>query len=180
MSENSRNSTVGTPLRFPCKQEEYTHTVGKVLPTILEEVFTELGFRVKVNHQQTNGVDLEVFLEDNLVLVAEVVNWWISSRLTDKRKNGYIRNLSEYSCSKVFIHTVPLSNLDGFAEHGIHLLRIGYQVLPQNYYSYFQQLNKVECREVDSEPVRRDITSKIREFVDNNLFAHKYFRLLIS
>ena len=93
MSENIGNDAQAELRRFPCKQMVYTKYVGKLLPNILEEVFNELGFRVKVNHQQANGVDLEVFLENNLILVAEVLNWSIGSRLTNKRKNNYISSI---------------------------------------------------------------------------------------
>ena len=120
MSENTKNETQEERPRFPCKQEEYTKTVGKLLPTILGEIFTELGFQAKVNPQQANGVDLEVFLGDHLVLVAEILNWSIASRLTDKRKDNIIRNLNEFNCNKVLIYTVPLSNLNGLGENEIH------------------------------------------------------------
>jgi len=170
---NSTKAHFTLPVRWTI---EYTKEVGKALPKILGEVLTELGFRVEVNHQQANGVDLEIFLGDNLVLVAEVVNWSIRSRLTDKRKNCYIRNLSKHNCSKVFIYTVPLSNLNGFTENGIHLLELGYQILPENYYNYFLELGQVTRRKIDSDSVRRDIRSKILGYVVSNL-SHKYFKI---
>lgn len=180
MSENRRANAQRRHGRFPCEQLKYTKTVGKLLPTILEEIFTELGFRVKVNPQQANGVDLEVFLEDNLVLVAEVLNWSIASRLTNKRKGNIIKNLNEFNCNKVLIHTVPLSNLDGLKENGIHTLEIGYQVLPETYYSFFLTKGQVVKRKIDSELTRRNIRAKILVYVNNHLFAHKYLKLIMA
>ena len=180
MSENIRNDAQVEHLRFPCEQNEYTKTVGKLLPTILEKIFTELGFKVKVNPQQANGVDLEVFLGNNLILVAEVLNWSIASRLTDKRKSSYIRNLNEFDCNKMLIYTVPLSNLDGFKTNGIYLLEIGYQILPETYYNFFQAKGQVERRRIDSESARKNIRAKILDYLNNNLFAHKYLKLIVT
>lgn len=180
MSENIRNEAQEELPRFPCKQEEYTKTVGKLLPTILGEVLTELGFRVKVNPQQTNGVDLEVLLGDNLIIVAEVLNWSIASRLTHKRRGNIIRNLNEYNCNKLLIHTVPLSNLNGLRENGIHLLEIGYQILPETYYNFFQAKDQVEKRTIDSDSTRRNIRAKILKYIDNSLFAHRYLQFLVA
>ena len=165
MNENSRSNAQREQYRFPCEESEYKKIVGRLLPDILEEILTELGFEVTVNHQQANGVDLEIFQENNLILVAEVVNWSIGSRLTHKRKNSYIKNLSEYDCNKVFIYTVPLSNLDGFKENGIDLLGIGYQILPQTFYNFFSSKGQVERRRVDSRDLRKDIKDKILSYL---------------
>lgn len=180
MSENIRNDAQKEHRRFPCKQLKYTKNVGKFLPTILEAIFTELGFRVKVNPQQANGVDLELFLGDNLVLVAEVLNWSIASRLTNKRKGNIIRNLNEFNCNKVLIHTVPLSNLNGLKENGIHILEIGNQVLPETYYNFFLTKRQVERRNIDSDSTRRNIRAKILDYLNNHLLAHKYLKLIMT
>jgi hypothetical protein len=109
-----------------------------------------------------------------LVLVAEVVNWSIGSRLTNKRKNNYIRNLTRYSCNRLFIYTTPLSNLSGFKENGIDLLEIGYQILPESYYNYFIELDRIERRKILSDVVMRDIGSKICEYVYGRIFGYDY------
>ena len=180
MSENVRFLSGRNRCRFPCEQGEYTKTVGWLLPTILGEIFSELGFKAKVNDQQTNGVDLEVFFGDNLILVAEILNWSIKSRLTDKRKGCIIRNLNEFNCSKLLIHTVPLSNLHGVRENGIDILEIGYQILPETYYDFFLARGQVIRRKIECDSTRREIKSKILDYVNNNLFAHKYLKFLIT
>lgn len=180
MSENIRCDAQREHRRFPCEQLEYTKTVGNLLPKILGETFTELGFGVKVNHQQANGVDMEVFLGHNRILVAEVLNWSIASRLTYKRKNCIIRNLNEFNCNKMLIHTVSLSNLEGLEESGIYLLEIGYQILPKTYYNFFLTKNQVEKRSVDSKSARRNIKAKILHYVNNYLFGHKFLNFLLS
>lgn len=180
MSENIRCDTKIKYHRFPCEQLEYTKTVGKLLPQILGEIFTELGFKVKVNHQQANGVDIEVFLGHNRILVAEVLNWSIASRLTDKRKNSIIENLNEFNCNKMLIYTVPLSNLEGLEESGIYLLEIGYQILPEAYYKFFLTKHQVEKRQVDSDSARRNIRTKILYYVNNYLFGHKLLTFILS
>lgn len=178
MSENVRYVYRRNHLRFPCEQNIYTKTVGWLLPTILGEIFTELGFKAKVNEQQTNGVDLEVFLGDNLILVAEILNWSIRSRLTDKRKGWIIGNLNKFHCKRLLIHTVPLSNLDGVRESGIDILAIGYQILPETYYDFFLARGQVIRRKIECYSTRRDIRSKILDYVNNRLFAHRYLKFL--
>jgi len=179
MSENIRNDAQVEHLRFPCEQMEYIKTVGSLLLNILREIFTELGLEVNINHQQANGVDLEISLGNNLVLVAEVLNWSIGSRLTDKRKGNIIGNLNEFNCNKVLIYTVPLSNLDGLKENEIYLLEIGYQILPEAYYNFFQTKGQVIRRRVDSELTRKNIRAKIIDYLNNHLFAHKYLKLIM-
>jgi len=171
MNENGRSNAQREQYRFPCEESEYKKIVGRLLPNILGKTFTELGFEVTVNHQQANGVDLEIYQEDYLVLVAEVVNWSIGSRLTHKRKNSYIKNLSEYDCNRVFIYTVPLSNLDGFKENGIGLLEIGYQILPEAFYNFFLAKEQVERRKIDSRDIRQDIKEKMRSYLERYILC---------
>lgn len=170
MSENSRGDA-GREQRFPCEQLEYTRTVGWLLPIILESILTELGFRVIINPQQANGVDLEVYYGADLIFVAEVLNWSTASRLTDKRRDCIISNLNEYNCEKLLIHTVPLSNLDGFEENGISLLQIGYQVLPRLYYGFFLTRGQVERRRMDSVAIKNDIERKIISYLERTEFC---------
>jgi len=180
MSENTRSDAQREAFRFPCEQREYVKTVGELLVIILSEILIELGFEVIVPPQNATGVDLRIFVGNRLIAVAEVLNWSIGSRLTDIRKNNIIRNLNDYNCNKLFIHTVPLSNLDGFTESEIYLLQIGFQVLPEPYYNFFLTKRQVERRTVDSNSTRSNIRAKILDYINNYLYAHKYFKFLIA
>jgi len=166
--------------RFPCEQREYMKTVGWLLPNILGELFAELGFKAKVNLQQTNGVDLEVFFGNNLILVAEILNWSISSRLYNRRRGCIIRNLNEFDCKRLLIHTVPLSNLNGVRESGIDILEIGYQILPRTFYDFYLARNQIIRRKIDCDSTRIEIKSKILDYINNHLFAHKYLKFLLA
>ena len=146
---------------FPCKERLYDKRAGAFLVTILRERFSELGFGVSVNPLEENGVDLKVFREGKLVLVAEVLNWNISSILTEKRERKITENLNEYNCLRVLIHTVPLPQLNEFSENGILLLPIGYQVLPRHYFSFFKRRGQIERRKPYSKKVIKDITRLI-------------------
>jgi len=110
---------------LPCERLKYTKKVGELLPKILGKIFAELGFDAGVNSQQENGVDLEIYKDNNLVLVVEVLNWSIWSRLNTKRKNKITENLSKFRCNKWLIYTVPLSGISTLIENGIELVRIG-------------------------------------------------------
>ena len=166
--------------RFPCEELKYAKTVGELLLSILKELFEELGFRAETFPLERNGADMQVYLGDNLVLVAEVLNWSIGSRLTDRRKENIIRNLDQHSCNKLLIHTIPLSNTNGVEEGGIDLLKIGFQILPVTYYIFFFAKKQVMKRWIDCDATRKRIRSKILDYVNNHLFAHRYFRTLIE
>ena len=72
--------------RYPIKRTSYTQSVGKLLPHGIGQIFQELGFKTWINSGQTNGVDLKVYdNQDNLLLVAEILNWSIGSLLSEKR-----------------------------------------------------------------------------------------------
>ena len=159
MSENSE--------RYPDRQQEYCQTVGKLLPRIIAQILTDLGFRVWVNDDQTNGVDLQVFDEDNLIFVAEIINWSPFSRMSEKRKNWITSNLSKSDCRKVFLYTVFENEdiLDDFGSLEIFLLRIGYQVLPEEYYLHYAEKKQLIDRRIDCEETRKDIRSKMMNFL---------------
>jgi hypothetical protein len=160
MSENSA--------RYPDEQKEYCQSVGRLLPNIVGLALRDLGFKVWVNPDQSNGVDLKLFdKEDSLVLVAEIINWSSFSEMSKNRKTCIITNLSEYDCRRVFIYTALKNEgiLDDFYTYGIFLLRIGYQVLTKPYYEHYAKKNQVIHREIDSEEIRKDIRSKIANFL---------------
>ncbi len=153
---------------------EYSRIVGGLLLTILQEIFTELGFNVRNRPQQANGVDLEIFRENHRLIVIEVLNWSNRSRLTDKRKNNIIENLNEFVCDKMLIHSVPLRNLDGIEENGICALEIGYQVLPEEFYDFFLARRQVERRRADSELVRGEIGEMIADYINDHLVVQVF------
>jgi len=180
MSENVSVENQRELCRVPWRKDEYARDVGRLLPTILEGIFIELGFDAYANPIQTNGVDLDVYFRSNLILVAEILNWSISSRLYNKRKLGIIRNLNEFNCKRLFIHTVPLPNLNVVRDAGIDILEVGYQVLPEEYYNVQLARGQVIRRKIDCDSTRSQIKSKILDYVNNHLFAHKYLKFLMT
>lgn len=164
--------------KFPCGY--YPKCIGRLLPGVLGIVLRELGFEVEVRHQQSNGVDIKLYLNGDLVLVIEVLNWSISSRLNHKRRRCIIRNLNEYNCNKLFVYTAPLSDLDGFEENGICTIEIGYQILREPCYNFYLEKDQVIRRRIYSESVKSEIKSKILEYLDNEFFAIKNLRFLFT
>lgn len=158
----------GNSARYPDKQHKYCQSVGRLLPSIIGLTLRDLGFRVWVNPDQSNGVDLKVCdKEDNLVLVAEIINWSSYSEMSNNRKSFIVSNLSEYSCRRVLIYTTLKNEevLDDLSSHEIFLLKIGYQLLPKTYYHFYAKKGQVSHREIDSEETRQDIRSKIVDFL---------------
>ncbi len=129
---------------YPCERQRYNKIVGKLLPRRLAVIFSSLGFEVTVNPVEGNGVDLWICRNNELVLVAEVLNWSVRSRLSNKRKRKILDNLSRYECNRLLVHSVPNSNVDKeFAERGVDTLCIGFQLLPWTFYKFFEERGQV-------------------------------------
>ena len=157
--------------RYPVKRKAYTHSVGKLLPHRISQILQELGFKTWINRGQTNGVDLKVYDNgNNLLLVAEILNWSIGSLLSEKRKNCIIENLLCHNCEKVLIYTnfENKDALENFSEHGISLLKIEYQLLPKYFYNFFKAKDKIVSRRIDSRETKEDIKSKIIEYLQSS------------
>jgi hypothetical protein len=86
--------------------EEYRRKTGRLLAHRIGQQFTKLGYQSWINKGQSNGVDLKVWdSEDNLIIVAEILNWGLTTKLTYKRKRECADNLSKYKCNKLLIYT---------------------------------------------------------------------------
>lgn len=157
--------------RYPIKRTRYTQSVGKLLPHRISQILQELGFKTWINHGQTNGVDIKVYdSEDNLILVAEVLNWSIGSLVSENRKGSMINNLLSHDCKKVLICT-PFSNenkLEDFPDYGISFIKIDYQLLPKYFYNFYASKNQTESRKIDSRETKKDIKSKIIQYLQSS------------
>jgi hypothetical protein len=155
--------------RYPVKRTVYLQSVGKLLPHRISQIFKELGFETWINPKQGNDIDLKVLLGQKPIIVAEILNWSIGSKLSQKRKNCIIKNLSKYHCEKLLIYTIlDKDSLEDFTNNGISLIEIGYQILPKTFYQFFSEINRTEFRKADSKETYTSIKRKIIEY----LFTH--------
>jgi hypothetical protein len=157
--------------RYPIERSRYFQSVGKLLPHRIGQIFRELGFGSWIAKGQSNDVDLKVFDDkDNLILVAEILNWSSHSRMSEIRRNWIISNLSRYNCHRLLIYTVFENEkiLGFFDDYGISLLKIGFQLLPKSFYYFFARKNQVENRKRDSRVSKQDIKSKIIEYLQSS------------
>jgi hypothetical protein len=158
--------------RYPVdSKRKYLQSLGKLLPHRIGQIFQELGFRSWIAKGQSNDVDLKVFDDkDNLILVAEILNWSSHSRMSEIRRNWIINNLSRYNCHRLLIYTVFENEkiLDDFDDYGFSLLKIGFQLLPKSFYNFFVRKNQVENRKRDSRVSKQDIKSKIIEYLQSS------------
>jgi hypothetical protein len=163
--------------RYPIQRSRYFQSVGRLLEHRLGQIFQELGYQTWICPGQSNGVDIIVFNENDLILVAEVLNFSICTYLSNKRKKSIISNLSEYSDRRLLIYSCLANEniLDDLGLYGISPLKIGYQLQPKWFYDCFAIRNRVVLREVDSRETRQDIKSKIVRFLqslnDRDLFV---------
>ena len=157
--------------RYPIERSRYFQSVGKLLPHRIGQIFRELGFDFWIAKRQSNDVDLKVFDDkDNLILVAEILNWSSHSRMSEIRRNWIISNLSRYNCHRLLIYTIFENEkiLDDFDHSRISLLKIGFQLLPKSFYNFFARKNQVENRKGDSPISKQDIKSKIIEYLQSS------------
>lgn len=152
--------------RFPVDKHIYFQTTGKLLPRRIGQILRELGFTVWINPNQGNDVDLKAWYDNELILVAEILNWSIKSRLSKKRRKKMISNLRQSPCNKVLIYTnLDRKHLPRFFFNGICCIKIGYQVLPKSYYEFFQNRGQITNRRMDSKIVKQDIERKIKRYL---------------
>ncbi len=160
--------------RFPVDKQVYLQSVGRLLPHRICQIMKELGFNesagymVWINPKQGNGVDLKVWCKDSLIIVGEILNWSIGSKLSDKRFRSIVGNLSKYECVKVLIYTVlDEEKVEKFKRYGIHTLEIGFQLLPKSFYNFFKDKGEVKKRKIDSKHSKETIKRKIEEFIQS-------------
>lgn len=158
--------------KYPVRRQVYMQTTGKLLPRRLSQILKELGFKIWINPKQGNNVDLKVWINDELILVGEILNWSIGSLLSERRLEKMISNLNEYECRKVVIYTVlDQKSLSNFIESAIDVLEIGFQLLPKFYYDFFRVKNQIEKRKIDSNSTKEEIRNKIMNYLKRRIIC---------
>jgi len=153
--------------KYPVKEDKYRKSVGRLLPHRICQILKELGYETWMNPNQGNGVDIKVWHNGRLVLVAEVLNWSVGSYLSEKRSRNIKNNLNQYNCPKVLIHTT-LSNheVQKFADTDIIVFKIGYQLLPKYFYNFFRERNQIQQRKCDSRESRLNLKMQIQALME--------------
>jgi uncharacterized protein YqjF (DUF2071 family) len=157
--------------RYPVKMPRYCQSVGRLLPHRAGQIFKELGFRTWVRPDQSNGIDLSVYdNEDHLIVAVEVLNWSSHSEMSIKRKNSIIDNLSKFNCRRLLLYTTLKNEriLGDSSIYGISLLKLDYQLQPLSFYNFFAKKNQVEYRRADSREAIEYIRSKITHFLQSS------------
>jgi len=149
--------------KYPIEKTRYLQSVGKLLPHRICQILNEMGYKTWMNPRQNNGVDIEVWHNNTLILVIEVLNWSIGSMLSKRRASNIISNLNQYTCAKAVIHTVLGKNdIQKFEDEGIITLKIGYQLLPKYFYRFFSRKGQTRKRKIDSRETKEDMREKIQ------------------
>jgi hypothetical protein len=145
------------------EDERYRRALGKLLPHRIGQILEKMGFKVKLSFGQSNGVDIKVWLNRKLVLVIETKNYNLRTKITDELIENTITNLEEHPCCKKYFIYTQMANeevLDRLNQQGIHILKIGYQLLPKWFYYSIEP--KYRCyRKIDSSDTSREIGRKI-------------------
>jgi len=171
--------------RFPCKKIEYCNEVGELGETYYRTVFRDLGFNVDEKDVNSNGADLVVSYSDScgtsrVLLVAEILNWWLLSYLTKKRARSIVSNLSKYRGIPKLLF-LPFMMMTKEIEHylishHINIVPIGFQILPKSFHDFFRKKNEIHARKRDSKYalsfLKNKILRTIRRIKEIKLIAH--------
>ena len=158
--------------KYPVESTIYMQTTGKLLPRRIYQILRELGLRVWINPKQGNDIDLKVWYDNSLLIAGEILNWSVKSLLSHKRQYKIVSNLEEYDCRRLVVYTtLDERSISIFAEEGIDVLRIGYQILPRHYYNFFLQKNQVENRRIDSAETKQEIRELLLNYLEKH-FQH--------
>jgi hypothetical protein len=152
--------------RYPVGQSTYLQNVGRLLPQRIASILRELGFTVWINEGQSNGVDLKIFDDNNnLLVVAEILNWSPYSELSNKRKESIISNLLHHSCRRLLVYTTMKNEsiLEDLSSNNVSVLKIGFQILPQEYYDFFCRKNQITLRRAASAEATEHIRSLLTQ-----------------
>jgi hypothetical protein len=156
--------------RYPVPMKEYTQKTGRLLAHRLGQISQQLGYTSWICKGQKNGVDLKLFDQDNnLILVAEILNWSCYTELSSERKNWIIKTLSQHSCNRLLIYTTMENEnmLNGLSVYAISTLKLGYQILPKYFYSHYERKGQVERRRIDSWETSLNIKLKLKEYLQS-------------
>lgn len=153
--------------RYPVEKRIYKETTGRLLQVILRRLFNELGFYATINSVYANDVDIKVFKNGRYHIVGEILNWSTYSYMNNVRKQTILDNLMGYYCDRVLIYTCMGCEdlINDLSDNDIALVKIGYQVLPREYFDFFAMKNQIEHRRSDSRETRQTVRSKIVEYL---------------
>lgn len=160
MSENYARLSA---FAYDPKDESHRRKLGKLLTRRIAQIIKSLGFKTKYAVGQSNGVDVKVWHNDVLVMVAEVKNFNIKSKLDYGTKERIINNLNEYPNSKKFLIYTQMGNeeiLTDLETKGISTLKIGYQLMPRVFYNSLPKMFRT-YREIDSKYTTSDLKYKL-------------------
>lgn len=147
-------------------------TVGRLLPRRISQILREIdsNLTVWINPEQGNDIDMRVWDNDELVFVAEILNWSIGSRMSEKRLTKMISNLNKFNCRELLVYTtLEQESLSKFIQNGIDVIEIGYQLLPEYYYDFFSSKKQVIKRKIDSAVTKKDIKQKIISYLERSI-----------
>jgi hypothetical protein len=156
--------------RYPVKMHIYIQRTGRLLVHRISQILTAQGFKTWINPKQRNGIDLKVWKDGKLILVAEVFNWSSYTYCSAKRKNRITNNLIEVTdCKRVLIYTAMRDEtaIDDLDLHDISTLKIGYQILPKDFYKHYEAKNQIENRRIDSKETSQHIKAKLTELMQS-------------
>jgi hypothetical protein len=148
---------------------KYTQSTGALFAHRVGRTFKTLGLKTWIVKGQNNGIDIKVYNDNTLAIACEALNWSPYTRLSEKRKQRIIDNLTKpefADTTKVLIYTTMKDEtvLDDLALHDIIPIKIGYQILPRYFHTYYAMKNQIDGRVIDSRETTNLLITKLSTF----------------
>jgi hypothetical protein len=130
-------------------REEYCDKVGDLREDMLEQIFSEMKF--KVRRKKSRGIDLRLYLNGQLVALIEASNEWVFSYY-DKRRQEYTVQLfnkwHHRKAIKLWVCSFA-GSLDSelLKASDIQIVPLGYQTLQVRDYEWFMEKDQHYFRE---------------------------------
>jgi hypothetical protein len=162
------SGTIGTYIfAYNPRDESQRRAVGRLLPHRIGQILKKMGFDTIVAKGQSNGVDLIVSLNNEILIVAEIKNYNIKSKITDETIKNAIATLEEYpNCKRYLIYTQMANKevLSQFTAKGISIFEIGYQLWAKEFFYSIKPAYRT-YRQMDNKSTSQDIKQKLYSLI---------------
>jgi len=168
LTANLSNATYNVSCceRYPVRRREYCEAVGDVGQTMIKKVLEMLGCEVEMAKSiHSNGTDI-IFSRDGKTGALEVFNEHGNSYISEKRASRMRRNLRGYKykgviCNEGKIHTSKTRKI----LKNVPMLRLGFQVLPRRFYSFFKKRGELSNRRIDNRRTLKRVKNALLGFL---------------
>jgi len=119
-------------MRYPIERILYNMHVGNTRVKNIRGFLEDLGFSVHTFPPRAPGVDVQVYKQNQLVLVIEVTNWRISCYTSTEKLNSMNTAFRKFECKKLLMASFEdnYNTVKSKIDSDVYILALGYQTQP--------------------------------------------------